>query len=139
MIHEITTINQLKNTISQIFPSLTKGVIYLHGDLGSGKTTFVSLFLKQFGLQEQVSSPSYTLINEYTIDNIHILHADLYRLSSPDELIYLDVDEWEQRADTIFIEWPEKGLGYIPQPKFSITLTFNGKQRLLEWTNNVRL
>lgn len=128
-------VNEIKNLskiTAQFIQTYPQAVIYLRGDLGAGKTTFVQEWLKNSGYQDIINSPTYQLINEYVLPNQKIaIHADLYRLSSADELLYLDVDEWQNRADWIFIEWPEKGGDYLPPAILDITLTFNGSQRFL--------
>lgn len=128
----INEIKKLSKTTAQFIQTYPQAVIYLRGDLGAGKTTFVQEWLKNSGYQDIINSPTYQLVNEYVLPNQKIaIHADLYRLSSADELLYLDVDEWQNRADWIFIEWPEKGGDYLPPATLHITLTFNSKQRLI--------
>lgn len=119
-------LNKLSAIIAQ---ALGCGTIFLHGDLGTGKTTFVQLFLKNLGYADVVTSPSYGLLNLYQIHSKKILHADLYRLSEPEELLYLDVTEWQDMADIIFVEWSEKGGGFLPRPDLELYFSLEGGKR----------
>lgn len=128
----INQINELFEISHQLQQEHPRAVIYLYGDLGSGKTTLVQTWLKNAGYQGVAGSPTYQLVNRYRLENGKtVLHADLYRLGGSDELLYLDVDEWAASADWIFIEWPEKGGSLLPSPDLRLTLTFDGKDRLL--------
>lgn len=98
-------------------------IIYLIGDLGAGKTTFTRYFIKYFGYQDKVKSPTYSLVEQYEIPGINIYHLDLYRLSAPDECSFLGLDDMLNSKNAIMlIEWPEKGIDFLPVP--DITLKF---------------
>lgn len=131
MIFDINSFEQLEIAIQSLRPKL-HGVIYLEGDLGVGKTTFVAHLLAQMGYQEVVTSPTYTLINDYHIQGKTIYHIDLYRLCDPEELMYLDVRDWQSRADLILIEWATKGEGYLPQANLILNFTLNAQGRTLQ-------
>ncbi len=108
-------------------------VIYLHGDLGAGKTTFVRGILQGLGFLDRVKSPTYTLVEPYVISNYNIYHFDLYRFN--------DIYEWESAgfreyfndASICIIEWPEKADGILPKPDIDINLSLQlPNSRLLE-------
>lgn len=69
-------------------------VIILSGDLGSGKTKFTEGILKHFGLEDEISSPTFTIVNEYHSSNMNIYHFDLYRLSDIDEFYAMGGEEY---------------------------------------------
>lgn len=81
-------------------------VIILSGDLGSGKTKFTEGILKHFGLENEISSPTFTIVNEYHSDNMNIYHFDLYRLSDIDEFYAMGGEEYLGNGICIF-EWGE--------------------------------
>lgn len=81
-------------------------VFLLKGELGGGKTTFVKGFLKSLGCNENVTSPTFTIVQEYDC-NEKIYHIDLYRLSDIHEAIDIGIDEYLDSGSYVFIEWPE--------------------------------
>ena len=88
----------------------TAKIIFLKGDLGTGKTTLVKEILKVYGLSESVTSPTFTIVEPYLIGNKKIYHMDLYRIESRKELEVLGIEEYSNESNSIlFIEWPERG------------------------------
>ncbi|PIR03942.1 MAG: tRNA (adenosine(37)-N6)-threonylcarbamoyltransferase complex ATPase subunit type 1 TsaE [Candidatus Magasanikbacteria bacterium CG11_big_fil_rev_8_21_14_0_20_39_34] len=104
-------------------------VLLLKGDLGSGKTTFTKAFAKTLGVQEEITSPTFTLMNLYDTtqqdDLIHkIIHIDTYRMESEDELISIGAQDYiGMQGSVTLIEWPEK-LSTLLEHKHCITLEF---------------
>ena len=107
-------------------------VVFLHGDLGAGKTTLVRGFLHALGHTGRVKSPTYTLIEPYELDGLNITHMDLYRLTDPDELADLGVDELIQSSDVSLIEWPQRGAGRLPTPTITISIKHRSSGRQLD-------
>ena len=83
-----------------------KDIIVLTGELGSGKTKFVQGILKYFGLENQISSPTFTIVNEYYSDKINIYHFDVYRLADIDEFYAIGGEEYFGKGICL-IEWGE--------------------------------
>lgn len=89
-------------------------VVYLHGELGAGKTTLVRGVLGGLGFSGQVRSPTYTLVEGYEIGRRWLYHLDLYRIRGPAELEYLGVRDLDDPELWVFVEWPERGQGSLP-------------------------
>jgi len=108
-----------------------KCLVFLHGQLGAGKTTLVRGFLRAAGFTGAVKSPTYTLVEEYRINNQKIMHFDLYRLTDPEELEWIGIRDYFEQDCICFIEWPDMGKGFLPEPDWVITLSNEGLGRLL--------
>lgn len=107
------------------------GVIWLHGDLGAGKTTLSRGILRGCGHEGRVKSPTYTLVEPYELPQLNIFHFDLYRLNDPEELEYMGFRDYLDPAALLLIEWPERGDEGMPAPDLGLTLTVVGAGRRL--------
>lgn len=81
-------------------------VAFLHGDLGAGKTTFVKKLVQMLGSEEDASSPTYSLVNEYLIPDGKVFHIDLYRLNDTYEAQDMGIEEYLDSSAFCLIEWP---------------------------------
>ena len=98
------------------------GIVYLSGDLGAGKTTLVRGLLRALGFSGRVKSPSYGLIESYTIGDQEIHHLDLYRLSHGEEIEYLGLEDLLTDGSLLLVEWPERGQGWLPAADWRIRI-----------------
>jgi tRNA threonylcarbamoyladenosine biosynthesis protein TsaE len=109
-------------------------LIFLQGDLGAGKTTLVRGYLRAAGYEGTVKSPTYNLVEEYTIAERRFYHFDLYRLNDPEELEWLGIKDYFSHSSTCFIEWPDKGRGFLPKPDVVISFVPQNSGRKVEIT-----
>lgn len=101
-------------------------VIVLYGDLGSGKTKFTEGILKHFNLEDEISSPTFTIVNEYDAEKFKIFHFDLYRLEDVDEFYAIGGEEYLQNGLCIF-EWGEMIEEILPSEYIKITFSRDNK------------
>jgi len=100
---------------SRFVPALQSPLaIYLQGDLGAGKTTFARALIHALGYRKRVKSPSYGLLEVYNAGGFKILHLDLYRIESAEELEYLAMRDLFDNKSILLVEWPEKGAAFLP-------------------------
>lgn len=102
-------INDLPEVVKMILNTIKNvQIITLEGTLGSGKTTFAIELLRQFGVQGQMQSPTYTYLQIYNNNNKIFYHFDLYRLSNKNDFLFSGFDEFLYQSDSmVIIEWPE--------------------------------
>lgn len=106
-------------------------IIFLKGELGAGKTTWVRSLLRALGFQEAVKSPSFSLLESYEIAGISILHFDLYRLTSEKAFQSYGFEEHFSHENCCLIEWPERAESILPTPDFVFELEILGDGRQL--------
>ena len=98
-------------------------IVFLDGDLGTGKTTLVKEIIFALGVKEKVKSPTFTIIEPYELNKENIYHVDLYRIIDPTELEIIGLREYLNESNAIiFIEWPEKSYGYLKKFDLKISL-----------------
>ena len=109
-------------------------VVYLHGDLGAGKTTLVRGFLQAFGYKGHVRSPTFTLLEPYNVDSCMIYHFDLYRLINAEEFAYIGGRDYFTEQSICLIEWPERGEGFLSKADLICNFEFanGGKERVVQ-------
>ncbi|SNT15155.1 tRNA threonylcarbamoyladenosine biosynthesis protein TsaE [Noviherbaspirillum humi] len=114
-------------------PGLT---LYLHGDLGAGKTALTRAMLQAAGHAGKVKSPTYTLVEPYSLQidgrTVSVFHFDLYRLASPEEFLDAGFREHFNADNICIVEWPEKAFPVLPMPDIKILLSIPDVGREIE-------
>jgi tRNA threonylcarbamoyladenosine biosynthesis protein TsaE len=113
-------------------------VIFLSGILGAGKTTFVRGFLQGLGFKGAVKSPTFTLVEDYLLQDKLIYHFDVYRIRDPEELEWMGIRDYFERA-ILLVEWPERAEGYLPQPDlhWRLEMASSGRNLILEAASHI--
>ena len=103
----INKIEDWEKVVDEILPKLQHPILLLKGNLGAGKTTFSQFLLKKLGSKDEVSSPTYAIVNEYDSPKGKIFHFDLYRMKSIEEVYDIGIEEYLDNSFLCIIEWPE--------------------------------
>lgn len=124
-------LKQTEEFAKQFASTLVGGeVITLNGDLGAGKTTWTQYLAKSLGINVPVTSPTFTLMNEYLDGRLKLYHFDMYRIEDADELAETGLTEYFGNADSVcIIEWAENILSALPHNRIDITVTKLGETK----------
>jgi tRNA threonylcarbamoyladenosine biosynthesis protein TsaE len=110
-----------------------RGLVFLEGDLGAGKTTLVRGLLRGLGHRGPVRSPTYTLVETYELPGALVHHLDLYRIADPDELEFLGIRDLLDGTSLVLVEWPERGAGILPAPDLTVRIVHLDDGRRLDF------
>jgi tRNA threonylcarbamoyladenosine biosynthesis protein TsaE len=127
------SLSEINAAAAQVLAQNPKKVILFNGEMGAGKTTFIKAFSKLLGVKDTMSSPTFSLVNEYqTSQNQKIFHFDVYRIKSEDEALDMGIEEYLYSGNWCFIEWSEKIPNLIPEEFSLLTIKIlsNGNRLL---------
>lgn len=118
----INNLNEMQEFAKKLVNKLYPGcIVTLSGDLGAGKTTLSKFIGKELGVQEVISSPTYTIMKEYTSGKMPLYHYDLYRIDKG--MFDYDLEDYLYRQGVSLVEWPEKFLDILPEEKLELVIT----------------
>lgn len=116
------TLDDLASEAERVWRTVPPGgVVWLSGEIGAGKTTFVQAVTRAAGALP-ARSPTYALVHTYASPEGPILHVDCYRLRQPEDARDLDLERWRRDARLLLIEWPERAGAYAPAPDVHLVL-----------------
>ncbi len=130
----IHTLEEWNDVAAQIIPAIKHPILLLKGNLGAGKTTFSQVLLKALGSHDKVSSPTYSIVNEYDTPKGKVFHFDLYRLKSVEEAYDFGIEEYLDHCFLSIIEWPEIYLDELENYDFhEMTIENTESGRVIEF------
>tara|TARA_B100001027_G_scaffold216960_1_gene195548 strand:- start:2415 stop:2822 length:408 start_codon:yes stop_codon:yes gene_type:complete len=128
------SLDKIDEIAKKVLQNSRTKIIIFSGQMGSGKTTLISSISKILGSNSTVSSPTFSIINEYELPNDKIYHFDFYRIKNYTEALDIGFEEYLKSDSWNFIEWPEKIYPLLPKEIIHLKLIFVSSEiRLLEF------
>ena len=126
MIYQVKfTLDEIEEVAKSLIDEINDvNLILFKGELGSGKTTLIKSILKNLGVKENITSPTFSIVNQYSTSNLLINHFDLYRVKSLKELDVIGFEEYLDNKGISFIEWPEIAISKISYRYIEIYIKF---------------
>jgi len=107
-------LDEIERAARYLIDQASTAVIRIDGSMGAGKTTLISAVVKILGVTDTVSSPTFSLVNNYQKENEVINHFDFYRLNHPDEALDIGLEEYLESGNLCLLEWAEKVIPHLP-------------------------
>ena len=101
-------LNEVDLVANQLIDNVESKILLFYGDMGVGKTTLIKAIVKALGSNDDVSSPTFSIVNEYELENDKIFHFDLYRIKDLEEAYNFGIEDYIYSDNWILVEWPEK-------------------------------
>ena len=118
-------LSEVENVAKQLINSLSSKIIILYGSMGVGKTTLIKSLVKELGSDDKVSSPTFSIANQYELNNDTIYHFDLYRIENLEEAYNFGIEDYLYSNKWFIVEWPEIIENIVPKPFDRIHLELN--------------
>ncbi|MGU9937586.1 tRNA (adenosine(37)-N6)-threonylcarbamoyltransferase complex ATPase subunit type 1 TsaE [Empedobacter brevis] len=118
----INHLDELPEVAQKIIGQLHYKLITFEGEMGAGKTTFIKEFVKALGTTDEISSPTFSIVNEYDTERGKVYHFDFYRLNHEDEALDFGIEEYLYSNQYCLMEWPNKIANFIPDEHHTITI-----------------
>jgi tRNA threonylcarbamoyladenosine biosynthesis protein TsaE len=123
------SLHELSEIAKEVIDNSNHKILLFYGDMGVGKTTLIKEILKQLGVKDNVSSPTFSLVNEYhTTNEDKVYHFDFYRIEDEEEALDMGVEEYFYSNNWCLVEWPNKVENLLPLKSVSITITSDSNQ-----------
>ena len=129
----ISELNSVCHYLRQL--SETEKIILFSGEMGAGKTTLIKEFCLHLGVSDEVSSPTFSLVNEYQSEVGPVYHFDLYRIRSEEELYDIGYEDYFFSGYLCLVEWPEMAANLIPNKHISVHIRVENNQRKITVTH----
>jgi len=119
------TIEDLPEIAGMVLTNASTKTLLFYGDMGVGKTTLIKELAKKLGVQDTLSSPTYSIVNEYALDSDKLYHFDFYRIKNEEEALDIGIEDYFDSGHWKLIEWPENISNLLPEENTKIQLTIN--------------
>jgi len=132
------TLEELPLIAKEVIKNAQNNVLLFYGEMGVGKTTLIKEIVKLLGVTDTVSSPTFSLVNEYhTANDEQVFHFDFYRIDDEEEALDMGIEEYFYSNSWCLVEWPNKVENLVPLNAVKILITATNNQlRTIELTNN---
>jgi len=132
----VSSVSELK-PVCEFLKTLSseEKIILFSGEMGAGKTTLIKQFCPHLGIKDEVSSPTFSLVNEYESAIGPVYHFDLYRIRSEEELYDIGYEDYFFSGYLCLVEWPEMASGIIPTEHVMVNIRVENDQRVITVTN----
>lgn len=138
MKYTVNGLEELNKVATEIADSIEEKVILFYGEMGAGKTTTIKAICKALGVLEEVSSPTFSLVNEYMTSNGEtVFHFDMYRINSEEEVYDMGYEEYFYSGNICLVEWPEKIPTLLPEKYGEIKISVSDKIRTIDFVSSV--
>jgi tRNA threonylcarbamoyladenosine biosynthesis protein TsaE len=130
----VNSLDELPVVAKQLIKSFDgQKVIAFYGEMGAGKTTLIKAICEELGVEDNITSPTFSIVNEYKSPKGKIYHFDFYRLKSEDEAYDMGYEDYFYSKAYCLIEWPEKIAGLMPLEYEKVTITKDGEKRVISF------
>ncbi|HLV23632.1 MAG TPA: tRNA (adenosine(37)-N6)-threonylcarbamoyltransferase complex ATPase subunit type 1 TsaE [Moheibacter sp.] len=131
MTSTINSLQELPQLATEIISKFQHKIILFEGEMGAGKTTLIKEIIAQMGSQDETSSPTFSIVNEYETEMGKVFHFDLYRIKSEMEAYDFGIEEYLGSGNYCFIEWPERIENLIPENHHVVKIIAQENQRTI--------
>lgn len=118
-IFKLENIDQIAQELKEVF---CRKIVLFNGEMGAGKTTLISAIVRALGHSEKTSSPTFSIVNEYKLENGYVYHFDFYRIKNHYEALDIGIEDYFCSGYWNFIEWPEKITNLLPREVMVVNL-----------------
>ncbi|MDC8004034.1 tRNA (adenosine(37)-N6)-threonylcarbamoyltransferase complex ATPase subunit type 1 TsaE [Aureisphaera galaxeae] len=119
------TLQELPEVAGMVLSNAPTKTLLFYGEMGVGKTTLIKELAKKLGVQDTISSPTFSIVNEYLLEADKLYHFDFYRLEAEEEALDIGIEDYFDSGHWNFVEWPEKIASLLPDGSTTIELTKN--------------
>ncbi|MDX1351196.1 MAG: tRNA (adenosine(37)-N6)-threonylcarbamoyltransferase complex ATPase subunit type 1 TsaE [Putridiphycobacter sp.] len=130
---KVDSLNGLESGVKLFLSGISdRKTFAFYGEMGAGKTTFINAIMREMGIEDHSSSPTFSIVNEYLSPTYgSIFHFDFYRLDSEEEALDIGVEDIIYSNNYCFMEWPERIQNLLPEDTVKVTITVNDNCRLI--------